>query len=392
MSCALARGSEQTPQPNMHTSRAGLALSTSISHAPPAHHASAQARFVLGLVNSPLSTSSSALASSHDDSPLPHAGPWPAAFFAAFYAQVWCTYRAGFKPILDLPSLSSLPPPLSFPHTVSATANNSGTSLNSSTRQLRSSNGAVVPSAPGMKHLPSQSDSYSNSSGSGRGGGGGGGASRSTASHAVSASGSSYASSTSYASAQSGLDVLTGGTTWAKKNWFSIPLPRALSGIMGWTGSPTRAGDACGGRDSLRTRAGSFCTATLLRGGAFGKGTLVRTCRGCLAGCQWEADLPVAWTVVSSGVSISASRTSFVHRGEPICSAAMASCAFRLLPPAPPPPIPVARDVTRRVGDAPSVGDVLRRDTPRAPRAFVLKGRCGGALARLPPPPPPRDV
>ncbi|KAJ7171540.1 cysteine protease required for autophagy [Mycena filopes] len=46
----------------------------------------------------------------------PDAGPWPALFFAAFYAQVWCTYRAGFEPIRDLPALSSLPPPLFFPH------------------------------------------------------------------------------------------------------------------------------------------------------------------------------------------------------------------------------------------------------------------------------------
>ncbi|KAF8144467.1 hypothetical protein K438DRAFT_1874105, partial [Mycena galopus ATCC 62051] len=46
----------------------------------------------------------------------PDAGPWPAAFHAAFYAQVWCTYRAGFEPIRDLPSLSSLPPPLFFPN------------------------------------------------------------------------------------------------------------------------------------------------------------------------------------------------------------------------------------------------------------------------------------
>ncbi|KAJ6602111.1 hypothetical protein B0H10DRAFT_1756317, partial [Mycena sp. CBHHK59/15] len=38
--------------------------------------------------------------------------PWPAAFHARFYALVWCTYRAGFEPIRDLPSLSALPPPL----------------------------------------------------------------------------------------------------------------------------------------------------------------------------------------------------------------------------------------------------------------------------------------
>ncbi|KAJ7736482.1 hypothetical protein B0H16DRAFT_1573939, partial [Mycena metata] len=82
---------------------------------------------------------------------VPDAGPWPAAFFAAFYAQVWCTYRAGFEPIRDLPSLSSLPPPLFFPHAVphpssSSSHNASNASLgNSSTGQLGSSNGTVMP-------------------------------------------------------------------------------------------------------------------------------------------------------------------------------------------------------------------------------------------------------
>ncbi|KAJ7121869.1 hypothetical protein C8R43DRAFT_1136381 [Mycena crocata] len=45
-----------------------------------------------------------------DTSP-PGPGPWP----AAFYAQVWCTYRVGFQPIRDLPGLASLPPPLVIP-------------------------------------------------------------------------------------------------------------------------------------------------------------------------------------------------------------------------------------------------------------------------------------
>ncbi|KAJ7710636.1 peptidase C54, partial [Mycena rosella] len=40
---------------------------------------------------------------------------WPAQFHVVLYAQVWCTYRAGFEPIRDLPSLATLPPPLSFP-------------------------------------------------------------------------------------------------------------------------------------------------------------------------------------------------------------------------------------------------------------------------------------
>ncbi|KAJ7210146.1 hypothetical protein GGX14DRAFT_626527 [Mycena pura] len=37
------------------------------------------------------------------------------ALHAAFFAQVWCTYRTGFELIRDLPSLASLPPPLVFP-------------------------------------------------------------------------------------------------------------------------------------------------------------------------------------------------------------------------------------------------------------------------------------
>ncbi|KAF7318631.1 hypothetical protein HMN09_00374500 [Mycena chlorophos] len=37
------------------------------------------------------------------DDLVPDAGPWPAAFHAVFYAQVWCTYRAGFpEPICYL--------------------------------------------------------------------------------------------------------------------------------------------------------------------------------------------------------------------------------------------------------------------------------------------------
>ncbi|KAJ7080094.1 hypothetical protein C8R44DRAFT_653854, partial [Mycena epipterygia] len=39
----------------------------------------------------------------------------PLHFYAAFYAQVWCTYCAGLEPIRDLPSLATLPPPLAFP-------------------------------------------------------------------------------------------------------------------------------------------------------------------------------------------------------------------------------------------------------------------------------------
>ncbi|KAJ7330308.1 peptidase family C54-domain-containing protein [Mycena albidolilacea] len=70
---------------------------------------------------SPTLSSPSAAGPDHDpdgydaDAAPPDPGPWPAAFHAAFYAHVWCTYRAGFDPIRDLPSLASLPPPLFFP-------------------------------------------------------------------------------------------------------------------------------------------------------------------------------------------------------------------------------------------------------------------------------------
>ncbi|KAJ7430539.1 hypothetical protein B0H11DRAFT_2299127 [Mycena galericulata] len=46
--------------------------------------------------------------------PPPDPGPWPAAFHAAFYTQVWCTYHVSFEPIRDLPGLSALPPLLAF--------------------------------------------------------------------------------------------------------------------------------------------------------------------------------------------------------------------------------------------------------------------------------------
>ncbi|KAJ7435113.1 hypothetical protein B0H11DRAFT_2368337 [Mycena galericulata] len=76
--------------------RVAVAASAShgYSHAHTLNHSSASARLHL-----PLPT------------PLPpRATPLRAAFHAAFYAQVWCTYRAGFEPIRDLPG----PPPLAF--------------------------------------------------------------------------------------------------------------------------------------------------------------------------------------------------------------------------------------------------------------------------------------
>ncbi|KAJ7465525.1 hypothetical protein FB451DRAFT_1561355, partial [Mycena latifolia] len=64
---------------------------------------------------------------SEQDTAPPDPGPWP----TASHVQVWCTYRAGFEPIHDLPGLSSLPPLLTFPAPSS-------------------------PSRPGSGHSPSQ--------------------------------------------------------------------------------------------------------------------------------------------------------------------------------------------------------------------------------------------
>jgi hypothetical protein len=106
----------------------------------------------------------------------PDAGLWPATFHAAFYAQVWCTYRAGFEPIRDLPSLSSLPPPLFFPNAAPPSPSESSNALVQSTGHGSSgtgSSGTVVPhthgqtpTSPRMQHSPSQSDSSSATSSS----------------------------------------------------------------------------------------------------------------------------------------------------------------------------------------------------------------------------------
>jgi hypothetical protein len=80
----------------------------------------------------------------NDTSPS-DAGPWPALFHAAFYAQVWGTYRAGFEPIRDLPFLSSLPPPLAFPGPPHSLSHNSpGTPAESAS--------TIVPTSPKMQH------------------------------------------------------------------------------------------------------------------------------------------------------------------------------------------------------------------------------------------------
>ncbi|KAF7310342.1 hypothetical protein MIND_00408300 [Mycena indigotica] len=65
-----------------------------------------------------LSASQSTVSNSttNDELGLPDPGPWPAAFHAAFYAQVWCTYRAGFpEPIRDLAGVEVLGAPFCAP-------------------------------------------------------------------------------------------------------------------------------------------------------------------------------------------------------------------------------------------------------------------------------------
>ncbi|KAJ7133900.1 hypothetical protein C8R43DRAFT_1205776 [Mycena crocata] len=76
---------------------------------------------------------------------------WAAAFHGAFYAQVWCTYPAGFEPIWDLPGLASLPPPLVFPGMGAVGTPVSSANLGSSSA-LTSSSHAAVPHGHGHGH------------------------------------------------------------------------------------------------------------------------------------------------------------------------------------------------------------------------------------------------
>ncbi|KAJ6542257.1 hypothetical protein B0H10DRAFT_2448185 [Mycena sp. CBHHK59/15] len=133
----------------------------------------------------------------HSKNAHPEAGleaaPWPAAFHARFYALVWCTYRAGFEPIRDLPSLSALPPPLVVPSALAPPSPSAASHNHNNTKH-------------GHGHSPTQSDSsyssaYSNSSVS------------STSSHGTRSSGG-------------GSTASAGGT---KKKWWP------LGGTKGWT-------------------------------------------------------------------------------------------------------------------------------------------------------------
>ncbi|KAJ6518404.1 hypothetical protein DFH09DRAFT_1098587 [Mycena vulgaris] len=85
---------------------------------------------------------------------MPDTGPWPAVFHAAFFAQVWCTYRAGFEPIRDLPGLGALPAVGGIPAWVGAGALNS---THENGEHAGESNGHAPP--PVMSYSPSQSDS-----------------------------------------------------------------------------------------------------------------------------------------------------------------------------------------------------------------------------------------
>ncbi|KAF7325375.1 hypothetical protein MSAN_02514800 [Mycena sanguinolenta] len=152
------------------------------------------------------------------DTAPPDPGPWPALFHAAFYAHVWCTYRAGFEPIRDLPSLGSLPPPLAFagsPHAVSHSPSAHG-STSSVGREGMTSSGST-----GTTLVPTSPRGAAGRGGAGRGGGGGGGGSDSSASdrHSQAGSNASYASysGSSYASYSGGVGESSGGSAgvWA---------------------------------------------------------------------------------------------------------------------------------------------------------------------------------
>ncbi|KAJ7075202.1 peptidase family C54-domain-containing protein [Mycena belliarum] len=140
-----------------------------------------------------------------------------ALFHAHFYAQVWCTYRAGFEPIRDLPSLGSLPPPLTFPPTSS----------------LSDAPSPARPPPHGGGHSPAQSDSSAGSAGSSYSHAHGYGHSQtpSAASH-----GSAYSTSTASSTSTTGSQM----SSSSKKKWW----PLGGGGMMGMGGTKGWTSDA----------------------------------------------------------------------------------------------------------------------------------------------------
>ncbi|KAJ6583377.1 hypothetical protein DFH09DRAFT_272486 [Mycena vulgaris] len=111
--------------------------------------------------NSALTSHSTLTPSNHQDGEddisadwMPDAGPWPVVFHAAFFAQVWCTYRAGSETIRDLPGLGALPAVGVIPTWEGAGAL---TSTHENGEHAGESSGHTPP--PGMSHGPSPSDS-----------------------------------------------------------------------------------------------------------------------------------------------------------------------------------------------------------------------------------------